>query len=45
MLTDGPRGLERIAAAFDPGKPRLCVLDASDTLTLLDPERLSVLRR
>jgi outer membrane protein assembly factor BamB len=39
----------RIVAApvlvLEAGKPRLCVADASDTLTLLDAERLTVLRR
>ena len=30
---------------MDAGKPRLCVADASDTLTLLDADRLTVLKR
>jgi hypothetical protein len=34
-----------ILPAAENGKPRLCVADASDTLTLLEPDRLAVLKR
>jgi outer membrane protein assembly factor BamB len=34
-----------ILPAAENGKPRLCVADASDTLTLLESDRLTVLKR